>query len=551
MYPVTYLYLCITAGLTALVLVPPVSLLAVRIGGIDRPDERKVHQEEVPRLGGVAIFMACLFSLLIFTDMRAPVKGYLAGGAIIFFTGLADDITGLTPSQKLIGELAAALLVVISGGVCLTSLGNLFGTGELLLGWAALPFTVFAIVGITNAINLLDGLDGLAGGVTAVVSAAFCLLAWRSGNMPLLLISTALLGGVLGFLKYNTHPAKIFMGDSGSLFLGYSLGVCSVLLVTGGNHRISPMLPVFLLGVPIFDTLFVMGNRLRKKQPLFLPDRSHLHHRLMDLGLGHTSTVFVVYGATYLLCFAALFMRQTEDWLLLLVFFGFFAACYLCIKALLNVDALDKIKTLWPSADPTFLTLRKLVSLSSMVVTSIKYLLLFLLILSWSMPSVRHPWIMVLTALLLIATLTSACISSKWSNTLLQTVLYAGSALVIFLMDTTGRSTVLYGISMHLVDTLLCGMLVILIALEVLIRRRAGLLTTTPFEYFILFILVLVPLLPEDLVARYHLFAVTGKSVVVFVAYKLILMDNMVQNRKIILALAVALLGYLVRPIFN
>ena len=290
-----------------------------------------------------------------------------------------------------------------------------------------------------------------------------------------------------------------------------------------------------------------MGNRRLKGQPLFLPDRSHIHHRLLDLGLGHTATVFVVYGATYLFCLIALFSRGTKEWVLLLIFLGSSATLYLGVKGLLHSGGLERLKVVLPAIDPSYMTLRRLVTLSDMTVTGIKYLLVLLFASSLGMPMSGLPLQTTAAAVILVATVLFACFSNHWSNALLQATLYAGSALLIFLMDHAGREAVLWGVPLHLAGTVVYGLLILLISTEILIRRRVGILTTTPFEYFILFIVVLMPLLPSEITAQYHLFAVTGKTVVVFVAYKLILMDNMAKNRKIILALTAGLCGYLIK----
>jgi UDP-GlcNAc:undecaprenyl-phosphate GlcNAc-1-phosphate transferase len=285
--PSIYLfYIFFTSLFSALVLIPPISRLAVTIGIFDNHDERKVHIGAIPRLGGIAIFFAVLLATILFGDIDRSARGFLAGGVVIFLTGLTDDLSGLTPRKKLLGQFVAALLVTVVGGLCVTSLGNLFGAGPIELGYLSVPFTVFAIVGVINAINMMDGLDGLAAGVTAIATATFGILAWYTGNQYLVGACVALLGALIGFLKFNSYPARIFMGDGGSLFLGYCLATFAIHLVERGTGPVSPMLPVVILAVPLCDTCYVMIRRLMKHQSVSAPDRSHIHHRLMDIGLG-------------------------------------------------------------------------------------------------------------------------------------------------------------------------------------------------------------------------------------------------------------------------
>ena len=311
-----------------MLLVPYMSRLSVRVGCLDTPDERKVHTCSTPRLGGVALFFPLLFTTIFFCDVNRQLKWLICGAIIIFLTGLVDDLVNLTPRQKFAGEFIAASLPVILGGICVTNLGNPFGLGVIELGPFAVPFTIFGIVGVVNAINLLDGLDGLAGGVCAIASVAFMAFAYLSGNSMLFSLSIALLGSVIGFLRFNDFPARIFMGDSGSLMLGYFMGCFSVMLASGGAQPVSPYIPLIILGVPILDTVTVMFNRKRSGRPLFRPDRTHLHHRLLGLGIEHKYTVLIMFGLTYVLVIGAICGQHASDAALLTFLALIYCATY-------------------------------------------------------------------------------------------------------------------------------------------------------------------------------------------------------------------------------
>jgi len=312
----------LTALVTALVMVPQSTRLALVLGGIDHPDARKVHRTGTPRLGGIGIMLSLLLAVLLFMDISVEMWGFLGGALIVFLTGLVDDLANLTPRKKLGGQFLAASVAVLAGGIELHSFGDLFGLGELRLGYLSVPITIFAIVGLANAINLLDGLDGLAAGVCAMATATFAVLAYSSGNDELLALCLALLGALIGFLKYNTHPARTFMGDSGSLLLGYCMGTFSIMLVSGGNRSISEVTPLMVLAVPIFDTLLVMGKRLISGQRLFSPDNSHFHHRLLGLCHEHHTTVRIIHGVCYVLSGLALACRNLSDSMILAILLG-------------------------------------------------------------------------------------------------------------------------------------------------------------------------------------------------------------------------------------
>jgi UDP-GlcNAc:undecaprenyl-phosphate GlcNAc-1-phosphate transferase len=326
-----------TALFAALIMVPPLRRWALESGNVDHPNTRKVHTSAIPRIGGIAIFMSFLFSCLVFVDLVAPVRGILAGGLVIFCTGLIDDISGLTPRRKFLGEIVACLVTIFVGDLTIHTLGNLFGTGTINLPvWVAIPFTVFAVVGVINAINLLDGLDGLAGGVSVIALTCFAILAYQNGNSQAVMLCFALLGALLGFLKYNFFPARIFMGDTGSLGLGFVLGFMAVFLTQLPFSRVNPVVPVLILALPILDTLWVMCRRLFCRISPFAPDQSHLHHKFLNLGFQHRYTVIFIYGISLTWGTAAILFRKADEHVLLLTYLGVTLSCYVLLRYMLH-----------------------------------------------------------------------------------------------------------------------------------------------------------------------------------------------------------------------
>jgi UDP-GlcNAc:undecaprenyl-phosphate GlcNAc-1-phosphate transferase len=333
----TGFYTFMTALAGALLMVPFLRSWALSRGDLDLPDARKVHETPMPRLGGIAIYLSFLFAAIVFVPFTDPVRGLLAGGLVIFVTGLVDDLAELSPRHKFAGEIAACLVTIVIGQLWLSDLGNLFGSGDILLpAWLGIPFTVFAVVGIINALNLIDGLDGLAGGISVLALTAFCLLAWVDHNDDAVLIALSLGGALLGFLKYNLYPARIFMGDAGSLTLGFLLGFLAVYLTQAPGSSIGSMVPVLVLALPLFDTIWVMSRRIVQGQSPFVADRTHVHHKFLDLGFEHRFTVIVIFTLSSFWGCSAILLRNLPEYLLLIFLLSTATLFYLLLRYLLR-----------------------------------------------------------------------------------------------------------------------------------------------------------------------------------------------------------------------
>jgi len=261
--------------------------------------------------------------LIMWAPMRESMVGFLLGVAIILLFGALDDIRGMSYRLKFLGQLIAVLVVVLYGGVVIRYVP--FLGLQPLSDYLAIPLTVFALIGVTNAINLADGLDGLAGGITLLSLGIMAVLAYASADADLLLACAAVIGSIVGFLRFNTYPARIFMGDGGSQFLGFSAGVLVIMLTQESATALSPALPLMILGLPILDTVMVMAERLKEGRSPFLPDKNHIHHKLLALGFDHYEAVFVIYLLQSLLVAAAYFLRFEAD-LLILSLYGLFCA---------------------------------------------------------------------------------------------------------------------------------------------------------------------------------------------------------------------------------
>lgn len=305
----------------SMLLIPPLMRAAGRLGFVDVPDARKVHAHIVPRIGGIAMVCGTLLSLLLWLPLDRQVIAFVAGVIIIAGFGIWDDRYDLDYRLKFCGQLLAILLVVVYGGVTIQHIP--FWQAESLPAFVSIPLTVFVLLGITNAINLSDGLDGLAGGTSLLSIGMIGLLAYRTDDTVVVLAAITLMGSLLGFLRYNTYPATVFMGDGGSQFLGFSAGVLAILLTQGDQPLLSSALPLLLLGLPILDTLYVMGQRIARGQSPFLADKNHIHHKLLSLGLDHYEAVLLIYLVQSALVMSAYFLCYESDFLILAIYAAF------------------------------------------------------------------------------------------------------------------------------------------------------------------------------------------------------------------------------------
>lgn len=304
----------LTAALVSLITTPVVKSLAFMVGAVDVPkDNRRMHKHPIPRMGGLAIFLGFLFSVLIFLPLTQQIRGMLLGSVVIVVLGIFDDIYALGAKLKFLVQIFAALLAVMAGNVItVLSNPNVFSSSPYWeLGILSIPFSVIWIAAITNAVNLIDGLDGLACGVSTISSMTLLVIALVVSEPEIAILMAALAGGCLGFLPYNLNPAKIFMGDTGSTFLGYILAVVSINGLFKSAAIISFAVPFLLLGLPIFDTCFAILRRVSHGQSPMAPDRGHIHHRLIDMGLTQKQAVAVLYVISAILGLSAVVLTTS------------------------------------------------------------------------------------------------------------------------------------------------------------------------------------------------------------------------------------------------
>lgn len=309
----------------ALVVTPGVILLAAKTGAMDAPDARKVHKKPIPRIGGIGIYIAFMAGMLVVMSMNVLTEevsheliGLLFGGSLIVLLGIVDDYKNLPAKVKLVGQIIAATVLVVVFDVRIDFITDPFGD-YLFLEFMAIPATIFWIVGLTNTVNLIDGLDGLAAGVSTIACITIFLVALQQDILLVAVLTAALAGAAMGFLYYNFNPARIFMGDSGSMFLGYMLAGISIIGAVKCAATIALIVPILALGLPILDTAFAIVRRYRGGVPIFKPDKGHLHHRLLDLGFTQRQAVLLMYVISALLGLSAVALTEVSPQFAILI----------------------------------------------------------------------------------------------------------------------------------------------------------------------------------------------------------------------------------------
>ncbi|MEX0729658.1 MAG: MraY family glycosyltransferase [Aquisalimonadaceae bacterium] len=308
----------ITALAVSLLITPVMIRLAPRLQLLDQPNARKIHLHPVPRVGGWGITLGALAAIVLWMPIGPTAVAFIIGALILLLGGAADDSLDLPASTKLLLQAAAAVPVVVHAGLSVDALPLL--DGLQLPPALAMTVTGIGLAACINATNTSDGLDGLAGGVTLLSLAGVLYLSYMAESTELLLITAASLGGLAGFLRYNTYPAAIFMGDAGSQFLGFAVGFLGLALVQPVTAGLSPWVLLLLIGLPLADLTVVASRRLLRGEHCFTADKTHIHHRLLNLGLSHNHSVILIYVIQASFVYFAVALAQSADWKILLVY---------------------------------------------------------------------------------------------------------------------------------------------------------------------------------------------------------------------------------------
>lgn len=528
MYLMHNFYIFVTALFMSLIMVPAIRKWALDTGAIDFPGERRVHNRAVARAGGVAIFIPFLFSVLVYFEMNREVRGILAGSLIIFFTGLIDDLYDLTPKQKFVGQISGCLVAILVGHLYLTHLGNLFGLGVIIIPvWAGAILALFALVGVINALNLIDGLDGLAGGVSVISLLSFLWLGFQDQNFTVLALSSAMLGGLLGFLKYNAFPAKIFMGDTGSLVVGFILGSVAIAMTQGGDTTIKAVVPLMILSVPITDTLVVMLSRALKGRNPLTPDRTHLHHKIMNLGLEHSLTVLLIYSLSLVWALIALIFRTGADYYL----FVSLLAGTLFLHLLLNVLSKRKVRLQKVSIDFRDRVQASMSHGLSTQIAKVTNLLMILCLVTYALsslslkPEVPNTGFAVCGLFLGVGSLLLLC-ADRFNPSVVYLLLLGPILLINFQIEGVGTQVFYLGVSIGQLTNILFVVLSILLALKFIVMKSLDNVLDFSLEFILFSLSLTLAVVSPDVDETFHLSGVVSKGIIVFLALKVITMNS-------------------------
>lgn len=470
---------------------------------VDVPNSRKVHTHPVSRIGGLATALGAAVPVILWATTDGFVRAYLAGAGVLVVFGLLDDFKGLGYKAKFTGQVVAALIVVVHGGIRISSLGTLLPGAMQLPEWSAVLLSVVAVVGVTNAINLADGLDGLAGGISLLGFCCIGYLAYLQGNVVVMLLSLSLAGAIFGFLRFNTHPASLFMGDTGSQLLGFSAVVLAV-TITQGESGFSPVLPLIILGFPILDTLAVMVERVKDGRSPFSPDKNHFHHRLVRLGFGHAEAVFIIYVIQSIMIMSAIFLKYYTDWVLI-IFYAVFSA--LILGAFVVADRTGFRFKRKPLIDFTCTSRLRKIKNNNWVIrisfTLAKIIIPTLLLFFCLLPAQIPGYFSLIAACFGLCILASLLFFKDRLGFCLRVALYPAIPLILYLIEE-GRVGWMDK-KMFMLYHLSFGIIALFALLTVKFSRRMKGFRVTTMDFLILFIAVVIPNLPEQSIQSYHL----------------------------------------------
>jgi len=534
----TFLSTLLLSMFITIVLIPLLSGLATKVGLLDIPDSRKIHMSPTPRIGGLAMALGALAPIVLWMPTNVFVRAAVMGSGVLVIFGVIDDWKNIDYRIKFIGQIGAALLVILYGGVKITSLGTLLPEGVLLPDWLAVPLTLIVIVGVTNAINLADGLDGLAGGILLLSFICLAYLAFRSEQVILAMLAVAVIGAIFGFLRYNTYPAVVFMGDAGSQFLGFSAAALSLHL-TQTNVPLSPLLPLLLIGFPILDTIAVMFERISEGRSPFYPDKKHFHHKLIRLGFSHTESVLVIYFLQAGLVASAFVFRFYSDWMLLalyLVFAGLVLAGFAWAeRSSWKLKRFDLIDVAIKGRLKLLRDRQVIIRVSFRV---LEYGLPALLLFTSLVPAVTPSYLPLVTMVLIGLLLISELVKKTYLRGVLRLTLYLIIPFVVY--QAEANLSLWISEVFQTCYSLAFGLLVFFVFLTLRLSRREG-FKSTPMDFLILLIALVVPNLPDETIKSYGMGLLAAKIIVLFFSYEVLIGELRGQLNRVVMTTIAAL----------
>jgi UDP-GlcNAc:undecaprenyl-phosphate GlcNAc-1-phosphate transferase len=511
-----YILPLFTALVISLIVIPIMVRLAPQLGMLDKPDARKIHVATVPRVGGVGIVIGTLVPIIFLIPLDPSLQAFIIGALVLFLFGIMDDCRELGHYVKFIGQFIAVIVVVYFGDVYITHLPYM--SGESVSPAVGRPFTVFAMVGMINAINHSDGLDGLAGGESLLSLCCIAYLGFVAGGVNIVIIAVATIGGLLGFMRYNTYPAKIFMGDGGSQFLGYTLGFLAVVLTQQVNPVLSPALPLLILGLPIADIIAVFAQRVYKGMNWFRASKNHIHHRLLDLGFHHYESVMLVYSVQGFMVLSAILMAYESDLLITAVYLAVVALIFVLLTLAERRDW--KVREVGDQSvlQEAFETPRYAGRLSSMVHAVINYGIALFLIAGAFMATVIPTDFTVVAAVLCALLLVRLVSGYRVWFLSLRMLVYVTIVFVVYLLNTyqpaylSGADPVTYAFFF---------ILVVAIAMSVRLQK-GGRFSVTPMDFLIFLTVIGLMVLSRGGIVSAGIMAIVLKTIILYYGCELL-----------------------------
>ena len=522
--------------------------LAGKYRALDFPGGRKLHDRPIPKCGGISMILGAFLPILLWTPGGAFLRSILIGSWIIIIFGLIDDVKDLTYTLKFFGQVLAAMVVIVYGGLALQNLGALWPGASLLPAYISIPLTLFVIVGVTNAINLSDGLDGLAGGISLLSFMCIGYLAFSGGATAIVVVCTAMIGAIIGFLRYNTHPASIFMGDTGSQLLGF-LAITLSLHLTQTNQNLNKVLPLLVMGLPILDTLRVMADRIMEGKSPFVADTRHLHHRIMKFGFAHSEAVLTIYSLHAMLVTVAFLLRFQSEWYSLLV--------YSIYSIAIVAVAYAMTKTGWQRKEYNFLDnvlkirlyqihkQRVFIRISfKLMEVGVPLLFLVACLVSSSIPFVISLGSAAFGSFLLAVRL----FKPNWTGFAIRLAVYLLVPFVVYQSEISPVSWAnvqfLRGYNIFFAAAALFVVLVLKFT-----RRKSG-FKSTPMDFLILFIALVIPNIPDPQIRSYQMGMVAAKIICIYFGFEVLIGElrgeyERISNEIVIILLIICGRGFI------
>jgi UDP-GlcNAc:undecaprenyl-phosphate GlcNAc-1-phosphate transferase len=533
------------AMVVTMMCLPVLGRVAAKWRIVDQPSERKVHTIPIPRVGGVAMAIGVLAAAIIVLPLEKPDRYFLAAAGVLALFGGLDDRFNLDYRIKIIGQLIAAAIVVAGGDIQIHALT--LDDRVMLPAWVSVPLTLFFLIGITNAINLADGLDGLAGGTTFLSLCALALLAFSGGQFAAAALALTFAGAILGFLRYNTFPASVFMGDAGSQLLGFAVGVLSLRATQSGSSAVSTATPILLLALPILDTLSVMVQRMSEGHSLFSADKNHIHHKLLKFGFDHHEAVMVIYAVQAELFLLAYWMRYESDLVILSVVSAFFIGSIILLQTAARRRWRFRAPKQARSESPLTRALKRLLQPQylpkwSYIAVAIA-LGLYATLVTAETATLTSDLKLLLMALLAVTVSWFTILRIRPLSIVEKAALYITAAVLVYLDTTIVHDRP----AMSIVN----WAAILAAAAGTLLRLRLskdGRFKLTPLDLIVLFVALVVPSLPGSLGLPHGGAVGIAKLVILFYAVEVLVSRTEVQVLWLRIGVATILTGLIIRP---